>query len=577
MLLVLAVVFSAAIQVNAQYCVPTITFPCAPEAISNVTYAGINNSSGCVAYTNYSAITGSVTQGQTNQISVTMTADASFGNDYVFVFIDWNQNQVWDIATERYLVVGPTSVSGTYSLNIAVPANATVGTTRLRVSNVYFLPAFNGCGAVGFGEIEDYNLTVNASAPPPPPPPTGPMGDLCANAIAIACGGSATNTTVGAAVDGPAASCTGGSVAPDVWYRITGDGGLFTANLCTGTAYDSKLDIYTGTCGAFTSVACNDDFCSLQSSVSWITTVGTVYYIRVHGFSGATGVFTLNVTCLPCPFPIQSPWTTLDINASGGAGLQACNGSFNVSAAGTGTSTADKGYFVYRSLSGNGYVTAQINSFTNFTFGGVAFRDGTTAGARHVGLFTQLGSRVTRSIRTVASGASSVALLAAPKNNWVRVARNGDVFTSYVSADGASWTQVNQVTVTGLPSSLNVGVFVYSQLATVGTVNFSNVTVTSGLPSATNGNVENRSAPQLNNVVVSAFPSPASNELNIRMGLFAGEKVEVNVFNLLGQLVINQTIDGAVETEKLDISKLTSGVYMLQINDSTPLKFAVEK
>jgi hypothetical protein len=67
--------------------------------------------------------------------------------------------------------------------------------------------------------------------------------------------------------------------------------------MCTGTSYDSKLDIYTGTCGALTSVACNDDFCGLQSQVSWASTAGVQYRIRVHGYAGATGAYTLTVTC----------------------------------------------------------------------------------------------------------------------------------------------------------------------------------------------------------------------------------------------------------------------------------------
>ena len=70
-----------------------------------------------------------------------------------------------------------------------------------------------------------------------------------------------------------------------------------TATTCTGTSYDSKLDVYTGACGSLTSVACNDDACGLQSTVTWASTAGVTYRIRVHGFAGATGAFTLAVTC----------------------------------------------------------------------------------------------------------------------------------------------------------------------------------------------------------------------------------------------------------------------------------------
>jgi Secretion system C-terminal sorting domain len=127
-----------------------------------------------------------------------------------------------------------------------------------------------------------------------------PANDNCSNATLIACGGSASGSTASATLDGPATSCTGGNVAPDVWYTVVGTGGSITASLC-GSSYDTKIDIYSGTCGALTSVACNDDFagCGLQSQISWASVLSTTYYIRVHGFGGAVGAYTLNVTCAP--------------------------------------------------------------------------------------------------------------------------------------------------------------------------------------------------------------------------------------------------------------------------------------
>lgn len=46
---------------------------------------------------------------------------------------------------------------------------------------------------------------------------------------------------------------------------------------------------------------------------------------------------------------------------------------------------------------------------------------------------------------------------AAPR--WLRLARDGDVVTGYDSADGAHWTEVGTATLTGLPSSVQVGMF----------------------------------------------------------------------------------------------------------------------
>src|SRR6185436_19259935 len=80
--------------------------------------------------------------------------------------------------------------------------------------------------------------------------------------------------------------------------------GTHSASLCvadggSGT-YDSKIHVYTGACGGpYTCVVGNDDFCSTQSRVSFAATAGTLYLIRVSGFSANTGNFTLAVAGPP--------------------------------------------------------------------------------------------------------------------------------------------------------------------------------------------------------------------------------------------------------------------------------------
>jgi hypothetical protein len=47
-------------------------------------------------------------------------------------------------------------------------------------------------------------------------------------------------------------------------------------------------------------VACNDDFCSLRSTITPNVTAGTTYTIVVDGYdSGESGTFTLTVTPAP--------------------------------------------------------------------------------------------------------------------------------------------------------------------------------------------------------------------------------------------------------------------------------------
>lgn len=134
-------------------------------------------------------------------------------------------------------------------------------------------------------------------------PNTPPANDQCAGAIAATCGGVYLGSTSLATSTGdPSGTCGITAGTPGVWYKITGNGNTITASLC-GSSYDTKIQLFSGaTCAATTCVTGNDDFCSLQSQISWASTSGLNYYIFVGGYSGATGNYSLAITCnIPTP------------------------------------------------------------------------------------------------------------------------------------------------------------------------------------------------------------------------------------------------------------------------------------
>ncbi|TYB78511.1 GEVED domain-containing protein [Bizionia myxarmorum] len=131
------------------------------ENIANVTYAGINNTTTAHAgYNNFTAQIGSVMQGSPNQISVTITADS---DDFVYAFIDWNQNGTLDDAGEVYTIAPGTSSVGPHTMDITVPTDAVLGNTRMRVKVGWNESTPNPCGTFSYGEIEDYTVLVGAS------------------------------------------------------------------------------------------------------------------------------------------------------------------------------------------------------------------------------------------------------------------------------------------------------------------------------------------------------------------------------------------------------------------------------
>jgi hypothetical protein len=136
-----------------------------------------------------------------------------------------------------------------------------------------------------------FNICVSNGPPPP-------ANDLCANAIAIGCNSQTNGTTVLSGIDAEAGTCvTGLTTSGGVWYTVPGWDGPMSADLCTNNVFDSKLGVFTGSCGALTCVTGNDDFCGAGATVNWTGVSGTTYYILVTGFSTNTGTFTLTTRC----------------------------------------------------------------------------------------------------------------------------------------------------------------------------------------------------------------------------------------------------------------------------------------
>lgn len=190
------------------YCSASSTEPTAYESITNVTFAGIINSSSVaktVGYSNYSSTVspGVVYRGQDYTASVTEQFLSTVDIGYCKIFIDFNQNGTFDLPDE-YVFGNPYSGNMSITGTISIPVTATLGITRMRVvlegaaDNTGALP----CGTFQWGEVEDYSinilqpctnatLTLNTA---------NNIQTVCVNSsindISYAVGGSATGATV---------------------------------------------------------------------------------------------------------------------------------------------------------------------------------------------------------------------------------------------------------------------------------------------------------------------------------------------------------------------------------------------
>ncbi len=117
--------------------------------------------------------------------------------------------------------------------------------------------------------------------------------DLCASAQAISGTGTFAFNNSAATTDGvPDATCnffSQSDITNDVWFAWTApSSGSFTITTCSQTTMDSKIAVLDGSCAGVV-LACNDDSCSLQSSLDVLVTAGNVYVIRLGNYPSAVG------------------------------------------------------------------------------------------------------------------------------------------------------------------------------------------------------------------------------------------------------------------------------------------------
>jgi hypothetical protein len=125
-----------------------------------------------------------------------------------------------------------------------------------------------------------------------------PTNDRCENAIALNNQSTFTVSTVGATDLGDPTSVCGQTVGKGAWFTFTPtNDGTLIVQICSSD-FDTVLQIFSGECGSLTSIACNDDGCGLQSSISVFVSQG-IKRIYVGGKNGQAGTVRIWATYIP--------------------------------------------------------------------------------------------------------------------------------------------------------------------------------------------------------------------------------------------------------------------------------------
>jgi PKD repeat protein len=143
------------------YCIPAYTTGTSSnDYITLVQLGSINNATGASSspyYTYYSSLSTNLTPG--SAYTITLSPGTYASSNYIAVWIDYNQNGVFETTEKLGNVLAPPTPA-TSVMNFTVPAIATTGTTRMRVREVYSNSSIDPCASYTYGETEDYNVNI---------------------------------------------------------------------------------------------------------------------------------------------------------------------------------------------------------------------------------------------------------------------------------------------------------------------------------------------------------------------------------------------------------------------------------
>ena len=166
----------------------------------------------------------------------------------------------------------------------------------------------------------------------------------------------------------------------------------------------------------------------------------------------------------------SGPWTSKDIGEVSIPGSTVeSNGTFTITASGWGIwSSFDAFRYMSQPLVGDGQIVAHVADFqadNGEIVAGISFRESLENSARHASLLMIYTNKTRFRIRTGTAQNNESTVEVTPQS-WLRLSRQGDQFTAFLSTNGTTWNLLSQKTLpmkpevfVGLAASTRINAF----------------------------------------------------------------------------------------------------------------------
>jgi hypothetical protein len=184
-------------------------------------------------------------------------------------------------------------LSSLYCVDGTIGAPETATLTGLTAGATYYLRVYSYSAAIA----DQGTFTVCVTTPVPP------ANDNCTGAIALVPDEDCTGTLGTTSYATQSMPGCAGTADDDVWFSFVATDTSHTINVTPDTLYDAVFQVFSGSCGALTSVACTDGNIGATGESANITglTVGATYYIRVYTYYNLAGDAGDFVICVKTP------------------------------------------------------------------------------------------------------------------------------------------------------------------------------------------------------------------------------------------------------------------------------------